>query len=472
MSKMFGGGVGLVKANENYTKGSGKKQIYHEALELIEVVAGEGNTGYLVGKPYLSPYNSNDEVVRIKVKQADFDRNENKSNKVANALFRGHKIDGLMKAAFDKKPKNAKNIVLLEDIERKTTIKENGETIKVFECSYIHNITDSNKDKFKRTLITGLGYFDTEMEMYRIMNLQDWELKSVSLDDPEKLNIVKEMIDMGKEAEESGSHKLPPVGFQFRVIVKNPNWNKEDKKSKPFDVIGVSPCFDYIKEIGAYADGDFFMDKVEEFKVWVKEDTNIGSDYPEYFLEVIYYKNLPSTQHNKQFVLKTTQTGSPLYQMITTRTGLFYDAEINGDNALRGRNWGGFAYVALSSDKDEVLKDEDGNATVLTKYRNYVNKLFMSGYRGNIQSFITAHFDCPEGEDDNVVNGCSIHKSLYRITDTNTNVVNDVSSDEIEKHQNSSSEHDMPEDDEHEIDAKTVTAKAVVVDVVDDDIPF
>lgn len=461
MSKKFNGIANLKKRDYFNKNSNAKKYIYHEALELTDIVPANGNDGYLEGVGYLSTVNQEGEKIQVKIRQSDYERNMAKKRSNEEVKFFGFKIDNLMKNELIKNkhvPKHEKNIVLLENAERKAVVNQDGEKIKVYECSYVHNVTDSSKEKFTRAILTASGSFNQEEGRYYVNRIQKWNKQTISIDDKAGIKELKEKIEAVKTSFENKDNKHQPVGFKFVIVTENDKYDETQKYSAKYKAIFTSESYLYNHEEEKVMDGDFFVKEMEAFKEFAKEE--FEGKFENIKLLVVHFENYRTSKFYSGFRFTDTQTGSPFWQMVTTRTGY----SVLDDEFVEIRhNWGGEGFMELSKDKIKNYKDEDGNIVTEVTPTNFVKRVLMTGYRGNVLEFLTVK----EGDEEFRI---CVDPALYRVTDDNRKSKTENDSDYEEMYHGTEDEEDT--NGTPDIKADEVEAENVNLDFIDDDIPF
>ena len=475
------GGINLKTMRKFDGKKSNAK--YTEAAEIVQVVPGEGNTGYLVVKPYLSNFMEDGKEYRVKVRQEDYDRNEQFSSK-KDVKFRGYKIDKKMQAAFEEKMDEAldgqKNIVVLENISRLNTIKEDGETIDVYECSFIHNIQPKQEEKFQKALVSLAGYRDSNTHEFIAANLLNWganpqsinlykDGEAVDLSTDKTIKALKKQFEASYQNSMNDDHSTTPMGFEISAVIPNPSYDENSSNyanRNKYITIYDSGTFDYNSEIKENMSGDRFIEYVESITQsyidWFAEE------HKDLMIELSVYHVYPISRYGKQFTCTEKQTGSPIYQMITSRTGITTEPvqDENGRDQVANKMWGAFAFVDISKDLEKKVVGDDGKKALVDVPSNFVSRLFTTGSLYHIRTKIK------------LSNGevCGIHAGLGRISDK-----------KAEEHQSSiddvNTSHQELEEDMNEATPKQAKPKATEPtkvkaqpdtpdDDVDDDIPF
>ena len=482
MARLLMGCINLKTMSKFDGKKSNAK--YTEAAELVQVVPGEGNTGYLVVKPYLSNFMEDGKEYRVKVRQEDYDRNEKFSSK-KDVKFRGYKIDKKMQAAFEEKMDEAldgeKNIVVLENISRLNTIKEDGETIDVYECSFIHNIQPKQEEKFQKSLVSLAGYRDSNTHEFIASSLLNWgtnpqsinlykDGEAVDLSTDKTIKALKIQFEEAYQNKINGDNSTTLMGFEIAAVIPNPSYDENSNNyadRNKYITIYDSGTFDYIPTIKENMDGERFIEYVEtitqSYIDWFAEEHN------DLMIELSVYHVYPISRFGKQFTCTEKQTGSPVYQMITSKTKPttepVFDEE-TGKEKIVHKMWGAFAFVDISKDLEKKVVGDDGKKALVDVPSNFVSRLFTTGSLYHIRTKIKLS----NGE------SCGIHAGLGRISDK-----------KAEEHQSSIDDVDISHqeeqvDEDEQPKSKAVTPKPTKVkeEVVDsnpdedvaDDIPF
>lgn len=472
------GGVGLRKIKQSQY--SGKKRKYNKAVELIDVVPGLNNQGYIIAKPLhvFAPFKT-DAQFHVKINQENYDKNEARP-KAMDASFYGHKIDEKMRTAFLEEKfkkqganKKWKNIIVLENLEFKTTIKENGESINVYECSYIHNIQAKPDNKYRVALISASGYFKDGS--YRCSHYLDWGENPQAINLPLKkdgefvdLESVKEISELKKQFQKSyenahnKDNSTTPMGVKIDAIIPNPNYDPNVfENSHQYTAIYTTEAFDWDKNLKDHMDGERFIETITTARNDLYDAYH--EEYPNMEVEISVYNVMPASPKSRHNTVLPTQTGSPIYQMITTNTG--YSTEVDYEEGVPNV-WGGFAFLDIPRDRSIVVEDEEtGEQKIVSQKMNFINRAYMDGSIYNIRTKIkTSHGTT-----------CGIHPNMKAVSPE----VSSVNTLSEEDHQNMNSHVEFEDEVETEQPVtkqqtgKTVdTVVAAQVDDVDDDIPF
>lgn len=469
MAKIFAGtNARKNSSNRNFNANRNK---YTEAFKIIQIV---GDKGYIVATPlFPSERLKEDQKIHIKIRAEDYERASKSSryNSSSNDKFVGHIIDDTMAKYFEKKmsklPDDWDNIMIAINISKVTSLKENGETIDVYECSKIVNVKPSKTPQIVKHLISVGGYIDHDKGLLIGKQVYDWRAEvpqSYSVDDKAAIKKFKAEFDESYQNWKEENNETAPMALMLSVLIPNPNYDPSDYSNRQkYLAIYNSMPDGYDKDTKENMNGERFEQKIKDFKEDVIEFW--GDTYPDMQIEFAVASVRPISSYFSDAQLKLSQTGSPIYQMIKNMCG-FSAEQANEEKITSGASyvWGGTAILFAPNVVQKKIIEDDGTEGYIKIPSNMAMKFWPTGSMYHIRTKMLTS----DGS------YCQIHDGLKRIPDENLSF--ETSADTYETNSQGDLLDTDEHDNEHTLENKQVKASDIEtsasVDDIDDDIPF
>lgn len=304
---------------------------------LFEVISYDTDTAVIIAKRM-----SDGKQCTVSVSPESIARNRKHELNAKNAIWFGHLIDDRMSKIVEVGNKFI--------AERAKWIRNQKGGLPLYECAKIINLTDQSDNKIIQGLLTVSGWGG------RIRSVQVWDSESFKLSDGERIESLAASLDEIVKARAAGGHPVG-AGFQFRVV-------------KDGSVVEVSACFDYVKDEERLPGGDDLRRLVESFGEYVSSKYE-GSSAE---FEVCTYKNYKASDMSKSMEANEYSAGLRLIDCLSK-----LDSE--SDEVQQGKNLAVNGVVSLTSD----AVDKKSRSFI---QRDMVNKVFLNGVHGNVNSFI------------------------------------------------------------------------------------
>ena len=327
---------------------------------------------YNIGQGIMNCVDTRDRKISARISAAAISRNE--ARKAANPSgptdiqWEGYCIDERMA----KHLKVGHRIVLERAVSKRAPIKQNNQTLYIYEADRVVNVSDPSPEK------TFEGLFTVSTYEGRIFQVQHWAEKAIDINDVTAIENIRRELDEINNAYVQKQF-LPTVGIQFRTVAPGANAND------PYVVLDTSPPFDWVPrekdengvEIspGHPLDGNTFIGYVSGYT-----DYALGKfpkeQHPGVFVEMIRYVNFKASGLSRYMAVPENQY-DPLFTLSHTQTKLAID---DGD-FVQGKNYAVRGILQLSANKPD-------NATQSWIVRNIAQRLHANGAKGHVHAWV------------------------------------------------------------------------------------
>lgn len=314
---------------------------------LFEVVEYDIDTAAIVAKRV-----SDGKICNVSVSYDAVNRGRKSERAATTASWFGHLIDARMASIIEVGNKFI--------AERALWVRNQKGGNPLYECSRIINLTDQSEGKIIQGLLTVSGWDG------RIRSVQEWAKESFLSTDVDGVGRTAAALDDVSAKKASGLFPVE-LGFMFRVI-------RGDL------VVETSQCYDFVQavkdELGNELSprrtptGEEFVELLSEFTEYAAEKYSGSSAH----VEVCTYKSFNASKMSKSMEVNEKSQG---YRMISSQSKIDSESDI----IQQGKNLAVNGVISLTSDAAD-------KKTRTFVQRDMVNKVFLNGTSGNVNSFI------------------------------------------------------------------------------------
>lgn len=322
------------------------------------------------------------------------------SKKTYEGNFNGAYIDSKMEAKLkfiESNQTDKKFVIGLEG-----AVFKSGKIEKINGIDYIPVVARrianfKSAAKAVEGFFTASGYYDKDIEAYRVSAIESWSKNPINFNDEENIVKLEEMLDVinkNRDLYESGDKNadmLPNLGFRFIAskVTKGKEKDSEEEVVLSRKIFDSSSAMDIIQlENNSYRplNRTFLRQMMEGYTHYVlnEEDgvaKSYGADESEVLLEIVPFKVYRTSTIEPVFNLNTTNENvkrRPLYQMIQTP---YLNSLSEDETPTVGRNLAFTGFIKISKNK---MDEDTGKVTI----QSLVTNFNFGTLRGNVLSFI------------------------------------------------------------------------------------
>lgn len=314
--------------------------------------------------------------ISARISPASIARNEARKKAPASQAPRDIQWEGyLVDERMAKHLKIGHKVVLEKAVSKRAPIKQNNQTLYIYESERVLNVSDPSPAK------TFEGLFTVSTFEGRVFQVQKWDEKAIDINDTTAIaNIAGELDEIN--AAYIQKQFRPTVGVQFRVV--RPSASPEEK----YTVLDTSPPFDWVPRVrdengvetsaGHPLDGAKFIEFVSGYSGYANDkfpqETNPGM-----FVELVRYVNYKASGMSRYMAIPEQQF-DPLFILSHTQTRLAQD----DSDFVQGKNYAVKGVLQLSADEPDPV-------TKTWKPRNIAVRLHANGPKGHVHAWVRSN---------------------------------------------------------------------------------
>lgn len=361
--------------------GGGNNRSISPKPYLVEVVDYDLANHTMIARNVEDPYSSVTDI-EVSISAESIARNKAKDasrSAVDPARYVGYLIDERMAARI--KPGQR---VVLEDCVPQRRVQRGDKTYSRFEARWISAIPDPRPNKAFRGIVTLEEYEN------KASNFQVWEERGLDTQNDYEA-IVSYLDEMDKVAAASARGEHPvSLGIQLRAIVQKGTTTirqgSEEKEVPQYEAINTTTAFSWVSakrdEAGnKLADGhpltkDDAVSLIQQYTEYLADEFKDRPDVM-YRVEVMPFREFRASQQSKKMILHDR---SPMAELARAQTRQSPD----DTEVVQGKNFAQRGIIVLSKDKAPQNPGESWEE------RNFVQDVFLSGFRGHICNFVSS----------------------------------------------------------------------------------
>ena len=328
------------------------------------------------------------------------------SKKTYEGNFNGAYIDSKMEAKLkflESNQTDKKFVIGLEGAIFKANKVEKLNGIEYIPVVVRRIINFKSAAKAIEGFFTASGYYDKDIEAYRVSAIESWSKNPIRFDDEENISKLDEMLDVintNRDLYESGDRSvdmLPNLGVRFIAshVTKGKEKDSEEEVVLSRKIFDSSSAMDVLQlEDNTYRplSKTFMHQMMEGYAHYIlNSEDGVAKTYgvpeSEVLLEIVPFKVFRTSTIESTFSLNTTNENvkrRPLYQMIQTP---YLNSLSEDETPTVGRNLAFTGFIKITKNK---VDEDTGKVTI----QSFVTSVNFGTLRGNALSFIR------NGEDD------------------------------------------------------------------------